>query len=180
MSSVLVRNGSVLISNGSAISYQGTEYVINASSPVYSIEFDLATVGLTVSDVVMDESTYFWIETTADISFACWLDSNDDDDFYVTIPNGTKFIGTIYDTSSQGITYNFSCVTSATYGFIRAYDDSSTMIGMGLGWFTDGIDYAKPIGQTGDITDTHFALHVVKMDSSGSSANIPNASGVSF
>lgn len=179
MSSVLTRNGAVLVANGTAISYQGTEYVINATTPIYTSAFNLATVGLTVSDVVMDESTYFWIETTANVTISCGLDGNGDEDFNVTLPSGTKFTGIVDGTTQSGKTYKFSCVTSNTYGYFDAQDDDATTIGTGLGWFAENLDYSEPIGQTGDITNTNFALHIVKIYSS-SSANLPRALGVSF
>ena len=105
----------------------GTEYVITQTQHPFLgfFGFDLTTAGLSSSDILLDGNTLMWIEATSSFTIYCWLDTDDDDDFAVTIPSGTKF--TCADVT--GNQYNTAAVfvgkTSSTYGFFAMSADTS-------------------------------------------------------
>lgn len=114
-----------------------TEYVC-PSRRLYGIEtcFFLSDIGLSASDFLIDSHTIMWVEWTDDEDYvSVWLDSNDDDEFSLTIPSGTKAFCSSY---SNGIaTFALCGLANNAYGFFTleasdyAYDpdsDSTSMV----------------------------------------------------
>ena len=105
----------------------GTEYVISASQhPILNTSgFDLSSAGLTASDVAIDGNTLVWVEATSSFTMACWLDSDDDNEFSVTIPSGTKFACAATTNGTYAVHATFVGNTSSTYGFFNMSADKS-------------------------------------------------------
>ena len=105
----------------------GTEYVISKTvHPMISAYgFDLTSAGLSTSDIAVDNNTLIWIEATSAFTIYCWLDSDDDNEFAVSIPSGTRFACADVKTSAYGVSAIFVGKTSSTYGFFSMTADTS-------------------------------------------------------
>ena len=114
----------------------GTEYTIPISNHqiMGNSGFDLTSVNLTANDLVLDGNTLFWIEFTQSTSFTCWLDPDDDNDFTVTLPSGTKL--TCADVTVRDYSNDLYFVghTSSTYGFLLVNVDKSDDFGAFMAW----------------------------------------------
>lgn len=131
-------------------------YTIQASShPILgNAGFDLSSAGLSAIDLALDGNTFWWIETTASVTIDCWLDSDDDDDFTITLPSGTKMM--VAETATIGSSVNcyVMCHTSSTYGFVNISaaeeDDFASFTSYGdtasLGGFVRSIAYKAQNG----------------------------------
>ena len=62
-----------------------TDYAINATlSFGMNYVFDFTDSGLTINDLVLDDHTTIYIETTASTQLPVWLDADDDNEFSIT------------------------------------------------------------------------------------------------
>lgn len=131
-------------------------YTIQASShPILgNAGFDLSSAGLSAIDLALDGNTFWWIETTASVTIDCWLDSDDDDDFTITLPSGTKMMVAETDTRGSSVNCYVVCHTSSTYGFVNLSaaeeDDFASFTSYGdtasLGGFVRSIAYKAQNG----------------------------------
>ena len=118
-----------------------TEYVC-PSRNVVGVEdcFYLSDIGLSASDFLNDSHTIMWVEWTSDEDYVTvWLDSDDDDEFCITIPSGTK---AVCSSCSNGIaTFAFCGLANNAYGFFTLQatdypydsisDSTSSVTGLG-------------------------------------------------
>lgn len=151
----------------------GTEYVITQTQhPILGFfGFDLTTAGLSSSDILIDGNTLIWIEATSAFTMYCWLDTDDDDDFAVNIPSGTKFTCADVTAGQYSTTAMFVGKTSSTYGFFAMSadvgDDFLIHLSYGdepaSGGFVRSLSYKAQNGVPPFASNTFpLALHIVK------------------
>lgn len=167
-------NGVKLTGTGQGGGGGGTEYTIPLSNhPMTgSSGFDLTSVNLTADDLVLDGNTLFWIEFTQSNSFTCWLDPDDDDDFTVTLPSGTKLTCADVTVNIYSNDLYFVGHTSSTYGFLLANVDKSDDFCAFMAWgdnpsngsFVRSIAYKAQSGSPNVATSSPqgLVLHIIK------------------
>lgn len=151
----------------------GTEYIIAQSThPILNMKgFDLTSVGLTASDILLDGNTLIWIEATTTFSITCWLDFDDDNDFSISIPVGTKFTCADVKDSTYSVSASFVGKTLNTYGFFNMSADKSDDFfiyesggdNAASGGFVRSLSYKAQNGVPAmSYHSVSFELHIVK------------------
>lgn len=150
------------------------EYVISPTSiPGGMYEYRLDDEDLTEDDFANTGKIKMWFEATSNITIPVWEDANDDDDFNVTIPSGTRFECCSIQNETYGQKANFVFCLGAglAYGFFSAayYSlDNAVSISPGgnnpdYGCFVQTTGYSKKTGCPNLLNVSgSFELHILK------------------
>lgn len=149
-----------------------TEYVLQPAPLPVGIGYDFVGSGLTASDFDRNSTTKMWLEATDTIQADVYLDSNDDDDFRITLPSGTIFEcvscqdGQYYKTAL----FAFAAGSNAPYGFVEVNydktDDAARIFAGGTnpssGSAVQMPGFSKQNGGINLIGELNLELHILK------------------